>query len=86
MGKKENKTPEKQIWYSQEYQKKNDRVNVVFPAGTRERMEALGIKAAAPFIKRQSQLNWIGWEKKMKKEKKKWKNLIIMELRLFIRL
>jgi len=23
-------------------------------------------------------LNWIGWKKKMKKEKKKWKNLIIM--------
>ena len=31
-------------------------------------------------------LNWIGWKKKMKKEKKKWKNLIIMELRLFIKL
>ena len=26
----------------------------------------------------QMMLNWIGWKKKMKKEKKKWKNLIIM--------
>ena len=77
MGKKENKTPEKQIWYSQEYQKKNDRVNVVFPAGTRERMEALGIKAAAPFIKkavaaeldRLGKENEKGEEKIMKKER-----------------
>ena len=34
-----------------EYEKKNDRINVIFPAGTRERMKAVGIKNPSTFIK-----------------------------------
>lgn len=45
------KTSEAQLKASREYEKRNDRINVVFPAGTRKRMERLGIKSAGTFIK-----------------------------------
>ena len=34
-----------------EYEKKNDRINIIFPAGTRDRMERLGIEKPGTFIK-----------------------------------
>ena len=34
-----------------EYEKKNDRINVIFPAGTRDRMKAVGVKTPSAFIK-----------------------------------
>ena len=34
-----------------EYEKKNDRINVIFPAGTRYRMKAVGDKNPSTFIK-----------------------------------
>lgn len=53
MGEKE--YTEKQIQQrrnaSRAYEQRNDRINVVFPAGTRERMEKLGIKSMGAFIK-----------------------------------
>ena len=33
-----------------EYEKKNDRINVIFPAGTRDRMQAVGVKNPSTFI------------------------------------
>ena len=47
----ENKTSSAQLKATREYEKRNDRINVVFPAGTRERMEKLGIKSMGAFIK-----------------------------------
>ena len=47
----DNKTSESQLKASREYEKRNDRINVVFPAGTRQRMEKLGIKSMGAFIK-----------------------------------
>ena len=34
-----------------EYEKKNDRINVIFPAGTRDRMQAVVVKNPSIFIK-----------------------------------
>lgn len=48
------------------YEKKNDRINVIFPAGTRERMERLGIKSAGAFIKEAVSKELDQLEKKMK--------------------
>lgn len=48
---KEYKTSNAQRKATREYEKKNDRINVVFPSGTRERMEKLGIKSMGAFIK-----------------------------------
>lgn len=48
---KEYKTSNAQRKATREYEKKNDRINVVFPSGTRERMEKLGIKSKGAFIK-----------------------------------
>lgn len=45
------RTTEAQRKAVREYEKRNDRINVVFPAGTRERMEKLGIKSMGAFIK-----------------------------------
>lgn len=45
------KTSDAQRKASREYEKRNDRINVVFPSGTRERMEKLGIKSMGAFIK-----------------------------------
>ena len=45
------KTTDAQRKAVREYEKRNDRINVVFPAGTRERMEKLGIKSMGAFIK-----------------------------------
>ncbi len=47
----EPKTSAAQLKAIREYEKRNDRINVVFPAGTRARMEALGIESAGAFIK-----------------------------------
>ena len=53
MGEKE--YTEKQVQQrrnaSRAYEQRNDRINVVFPKGTRERMEKLGIKSMGAFIK-----------------------------------
>lgn len=48
---KELKTTEAQRKATREYEQRNDRINVVFPAGTRERMDKLGIKSKGAFIK-----------------------------------
>jgi hypothetical protein len=48
---KEYSTTQAQRDAVKKYEKKNDRINVIFPAGTRERMEKLGIKSAGAFIK-----------------------------------
>ena len=48
---KELKTTESQRKAVREYEKKNDRINVIFPAGTREKMERLGIQKPGAFIK-----------------------------------
>ena len=47
----ENKTSAAQLTASREYEKTNDRINIVFPAGTRSRMKALGIEKPNTFIK-----------------------------------
>lgn len=63
---KENKTSSAQIKASREYEKRNDRINVVFPAGTRERMEKLGIKSMGAFIKEAVEKELQSLEKFMK--------------------
>ena len=45
------KTTEAQRKAVREYEKKNDRINVIFPAGTRDKMERLRIKKPSVFIK-----------------------------------
>ncbi|MBS6466675.1 MAG: hypothetical protein KH381_08065 [Clostridium sp.] len=47
----ENKTSAAQLRASRAYEKRNDRINIVFPAGTRERMDRLGIEKPGTFIK-----------------------------------
>ena len=47
----ENKTSAAQLRASRAYEKRNDRINIVFPAGTRERMNRLGIEKPSTFIK-----------------------------------
>ena len=51
MSDTELKTSEAQRKAVREYEKKNDRINVIFPAGTRKRMEAVGVKNQSTFIK-----------------------------------
>ena len=51
---------------TREYEKRNDRINVVFPAGTRERMEKLGIKSMGAFIKEAVEKELQSLEKYMK--------------------
>ena len=60
------KTPSAQLKASREYEKRNDRINVVFPAGTRERMEKLGIKSMGAFIKEAVEKELQSLEKYMK--------------------
>ena len=62
----ENKTSAAQLKASREYEKRNDRINVVFPAGTRERMEKLGIKSMGAFIKEAVEKELQSMEKYMK--------------------
>lgn len=62
----ENKTSEAQIKATREYEKRNDRINVVFPAGTRSRMEKLGIKSMGAFIKEAVEKELQSMEKYMK--------------------
>lgn len=45
------KTTESQRKAVREYEKRNDRINIVFPAGTRDRIKALGIEKPNTFIK-----------------------------------
>ena len=45
------KTTESQRKAVREYEKKNDRINVIFPAGTKEKMKKLGIEKPNTFIK-----------------------------------
>lgn len=45
------KTSEAQRKAVREYEKKNDRINVIFPAGTRDRMKSVGVKNPSTFIK-----------------------------------
>lgn len=45
------KTTEAQRKAVREYEKRNDRINVIFPEGTRERMKQLGIDKPSTFIK-----------------------------------
>lgn len=61
-----NKTSAAQLKASREYEKRNDRINVVFPAGTRERMEKLGIKSMGAFIKESVEKELSSLEKYMK--------------------
>lgn len=60
------KTSESQRKATREYEKRNDRINVVFPAGTRERMEKLGIKSMGAFIKEAVEKELQSMEKYMK--------------------
>jgi hypothetical protein len=45
------KTTEAQRKAVRAYEKKNDRINVIFPAGTRDKMRELGIDKPNTFIK-----------------------------------
>ena len=45
------KTSEEHRKAVRKYEKKNDRINVIFPAGTRDRMKNVGIKVPSSFIK-----------------------------------
>lgn len=45
------KTTEAQRKAVREYEKKNDRINVIFPAGTKNKMKSLGIEKPSTFIK-----------------------------------
>jgi len=48
----EKKTTEAQRRAVREYEKKNDRINIIFPAGTKERIDALNLnKSTTAFIK-----------------------------------
>ena len=51
MSDTELKTSEAQRKAVREYEKKNDRINVIFPAGTRDRMKDVGINNPSTFIK-----------------------------------
>ncbi len=43
---------ERQRRYVREYEKRNDRINIIFPAGTRDRIKALHLqKSDSAFIK-----------------------------------
>lgn len=45
------KTSEAQRKAVRIYEKKNDRINVIFPAGTRDKMKELGVTQPSTFIK-----------------------------------
>lgn len=60
------KTSEAQRKATRDYEKRNDRINVVFPAGTRARMEKLGIKSMGAFIKEAVEKELQSMEKYMK--------------------
>lgn len=50
MDEKQNKTPQAKIDAVKRYEKKNDRINIIFPAGTKARIEKLG-RTPTSFIK-----------------------------------
>lgn len=66
MADRELKTTEAQRKAVREYEKKNDRINVIFPAGTRERMKAVGIKMPSTFIKEVVEKELASMEKYLK--------------------
>ena len=45
------RTSEAQRKAVREYEKRNDRINIIFPSGTRNRMKKLGIDKPNTFIK-----------------------------------
>ena len=45
------KTTEAQRKAVREYEKRNDRINIIFPRGTKDRMKQLGIEKPNTFIK-----------------------------------
>ncbi|MCI5730314.1 MAG: hypothetical protein MR304_02045 [Eubacterium sp.] len=45
------RTTEAQRKAVREYEKRNDRINIIFPRGTRDRMKQLGIEKPNTFIK-----------------------------------
>ena len=45
------KTTEAQRKAVRKYENRNDRINVIFPAGTRDKMKRLGIEKPGTFIK-----------------------------------
>lgn len=45
------RTSEAQRKAVREYEKRNDRINIVFPSGTKNRMKQLGIEKPNTFIK-----------------------------------
>ena len=45
------RTTEAQLKAVREYEKRNDRINIIFPRGTRDRMKQLGIEKPNTFIK-----------------------------------
>ena len=45
------RTSEAQRKAVREYEKRNDRINIIFPSGTKERMKQLGIEKPNTFIK-----------------------------------
>jgi hypothetical protein len=45
------KTTEAQRKAVREYERKNDRINIIFPAGTKDKMKKLGIEKPNTFIK-----------------------------------
>lgn len=51
MEEKKRKTTSAQLKASRAYEARNDRINVVFPAGTRDRIKALGVVSVGGFIK-----------------------------------
>ncbi len=51
MEKREFRTTEAQRRAVSEYEKRNDRINVIFPSGTRAKMKELGIDKPNTFIK-----------------------------------
>lgn len=66
MDEKTLKTSEAQRKAVREYEKKNDRINVIFPAGTRDRMKALGVKNPSSFIKEAVEKELASMEKYLK--------------------
>lgn len=48
---KELKTTEAQRRAVRTYEKSNDRINVIFPSGTKDKMKELGIKKPSSFVK-----------------------------------
>lgn len=73
------KTTEAQRRAVSEYEKRNDRINVIFPGGTRAKMKELGIDRPNTFIKEVVAAELARMEKQ-KNEKKEYTKEEIVEL------